>query len=54
MKTPQEERLIDYKNQKYAVAAFADNFKNSFLNYEEFSTRHSPINYNFIFLKNWF
>ena len=30
--------LIDYNNQKYAVAAFAENFKNSFLNYEEFST----------------
>ena len=35
--------LIDYNNQKYAVAAFSENFKNSFLNYEEFSTRHSPL-----------
>lgn len=35
--------LVDYNNQKYAVAAFSENFKNSFLNYEEFSTRHSPL-----------
>ena len=35
--------LIDYISQKNAVAAFAENFKNAFFNYEKFSTRHSPI-----------
>ena len=35
--------LIDYTNQKNAVAAFAEDFKNSFFNYEKFSTRHSPL-----------
>lgn len=35
--------LIDYNNQKFAVISFANDFIYSFLNYEKFSTRHSPI-----------
>ena len=35
--------LIDYNNQRLAVDSFENNFTYSILNYEEFSTRHSPI-----------
>ena len=35
--------LIDYNNQKLAVNSFENNFTYSILNYEKFSTRHSPI-----------
>ena len=35
--------LIDYKNQKFAVDSFENNFTYSLLNYENFSTRHSPV-----------
>ena len=34
---------IDYKNQQLAVKSFANNFTDTLLNYENFSTRHSPI-----------
>ena len=35
--------IIDYQNQKIASQAFAFDFKSTLLNYENFSTRHSPV-----------
>ena len=35
--------LVDYKNQKLIVSAFAHAFKNSFFNFDNYITRHSPI-----------
>ena len=34
---------LDYVNQDIIVNKFRDNFINSFLNYDDFTTRHSPI-----------
>ena len=34
---------LDYINQKQVSKNFADNFLSSLLNYDEFTTRHSPI-----------
>lgn len=34
---------LDYINQDIIVNKFRDNFINSFLNYDDFTTRHSPI-----------
>jgi len=35
--------ILDYANQKKASQAFADNFLKTFLNYDNFGTRHSPL-----------
>ena len=35
--------IIDYENQKVASQAFANDFKTTLLNYENYSTRHSPV-----------
>ena len=35
--------ILDYENQKLAVAAFADKFIITLLNYDQFATRHSPV-----------
>ena len=35
--------IIDYQNQKIAAESFANDFKNTFLNYQDYSTRHSPV-----------
>ena len=35
--------VLDYFNQKKVSQDFAENFKNSFYNYDNYSTRHSPI-----------
>ena len=35
--------LIDYNNQKNIAINFANNFKDTLLNYDNYSTRHSPI-----------
>ena len=35
--------ILDYQNQKNIAIKFSENFTNSFLNYESFTTRHSPI-----------
>ena len=35
--------ILDYTNQKKASQAFADNFLETFLNYDTFGTRHSPL-----------
>ena len=35
--------FIDYKGQKVVSEAFAINFKETFLNYDNFATRHSPV-----------
>ena len=34
---------VDYINQDVIVNKFRENFINSFLNYDNFTTRHSPI-----------
>jgi hypothetical protein len=35
--------IIDYTNQKFISQKFASDFINTFLNYDSFSSRHSPI-----------
>ena len=35
--------ILDYKNQKSISLSFVSNFSESFLNYDNFSTRHSPV-----------
>ena len=35
--------ILDYKNQKLISLKFASSFKDTFLNYDNFSTRHSPV-----------
>lgn len=35
--------IIDYLNQKKAVKDFSNNFLNTILNYDKYSTRHSPV-----------
>jgi len=35
--------ILDYTNQKKASQAFAENFLETFLNYDDFKTRHSPL-----------
>ena len=35
--------IIDYLNQKEILKLFALNFRETFLNYDNFSTRHSPV-----------
>ena len=35
--------LIDYNNQKNITINFANNFKDTLLNYDNYSTRHSPV-----------
>ena len=35
--------IIDYQNQKFVSQAFASDFKSTLLNYENYSTRHSPV-----------
>jgi hypothetical protein len=35
--------FLDYRGQKAVSEAFAINFKNTFLNYDNFATRHSPV-----------
>jgi len=35
--------IIDYLNQKKAVKDFSDDFLNTLLNYDKYSTRHSPV-----------
>ncbi|OUU27093.1 MAG: hypothetical protein CBB97_06570 [Candidatus Endolissoclinum sp. TMED37] len=35
--------FLDYKGQKSVSEAFATNFKQTFLNYDNFATRHSPV-----------
>ena len=35
--------ILDYKNQKLISLNFASNFTETFLNYDNFRTRHSPI-----------
>jgi len=35
--------FLDYQNQKGVSMDFAANFKNTFFNYDNYSTRHSPI-----------
>jgi len=35
--------FLDYRGQKVVSEAFAINFKNTFLNYDSFATRHSPL-----------
>jgi hypothetical protein len=35
--------LIDYPNQKEIVTLFSKDFKETILNYDNFSTRHSPV-----------
>jgi len=35
--------FLDYNNQKEISEDFAINFKNTFFNYDEYTTRHSPV-----------
>ena len=35
--------VLDYENQKKIVEKFSLNFSETFLNYDNYSTRHSPI-----------
>ena len=35
--------ILDYYNQKTISIQFANNFLDTFLNYDNYSTRHSPI-----------
>ena len=35
--------FLDYRGQKVVSKAFAINFKDTFLNYDNFATRHSPV-----------
>ena len=35
--------IIDYLNQKRAVKDFSNDFLTTLLNYDKYSTRHSPI-----------
>jgi hypothetical protein len=35
--------IIDYLNQKKAVKDFSNDFLNTLLNYDKYSTRHSPV-----------
>ncbi len=35
--------IIDYNNQKLITSKFNENFLNTLLNYDNFSTRHSPV-----------
>ena len=35
--------FLDYTNQKKISQDFATNFKNTFLNFDQYNTRHSPI-----------
>jgi len=35
--------ILDYQNQKIAAIDFANNFFLTFLNYENYNTRHSPV-----------
>ena len=35
--------IIDYNNQKSISSKFNEDFLNTLLNYDNFSTRHSPI-----------
>ena len=35
--------FLDYRGQKAVSKAFAINFKDTFLNYDNFATRHSPV-----------
>lgn len=35
--------ILDYNNQKVITAKFVSSFKETLLNYDNFSTRHSPI-----------
>ena len=35
--------FLDYRGQKGVSEAFAINFNNTFLNYDNFATRHSPV-----------
>ena len=43
--------ILDYTNQKQISINFALDFKNSLLNYDEFSSRHSPV---FIIILSFF
>ena len=42
--------INDYIRQKVIVNAFSDNFYKSFINYEQFTSRHSPILISFLSL----
>ena len=35
--------IIDYNNQKLITSKFNENFLNTLVNYDNFSTRHSPV-----------
>ena len=35
--------ILDYNNQKIITSKFAIQFKDTFFNYDNFSTRHSPL-----------
>ena len=35
--------FLDYVNQKKISQDFAINFKNTFFNYDQYTTRHSPV-----------
>ena len=35
--------FVDYVNQKKVSQDFAINFKNTFLNFDQYNTRHSPV-----------
>ena len=35
--------ILDYNNQKMISSKFLSNFKDTFYNFDNFSTRHSPV-----------